>query len=361
MKSIIKLSGFLLLSTGTMGATIQELSDQCDGLRGELITAMNNVKLAERNHVAAEAGFEAAAAAASSAVSAYQFANDVSSLRRQMKSGRPNALRAFGKQNAGKHAGVCSGNADASTDIDCTGGSGHTCIKAATKTNAKCAVDMHEEQCNALDIGTCAVSSGTASDNAGCTSKTERKLCLDETIGTCAVNDGDVNAGCSGKTTSKTCEDADIGTCAVEATVGDNWRCAGQTTRGTCYTASIDTAGCIFTPTHECRFSETAGKDCVFTNTDDCVFTARDVRLNVNVGPGTAAGSGSVNAQQLTCCTDKVGASVENFSFEIGDYKTSFERYEKIYDDLFKIKEDIKQQESSACGAYAAAAAALTA
>lgn len=360
MKSIIKLSGFLLLSTGTMGATIQELSDQCDGLRGELITAMNNVKLAERNHVAAEAGFEAAAAAASSAVSAYQFANDVSSLRRQMKSGRPHALRAFGKQNAGKHAGVCSGNADASTDVDCTGGSGHTCIKESG-VNAKCAVDMHEEQCNALDIGGCAVKAGGT--NAGCTNPAERKTCLDASDGTCAVNEGDVNAGCTGKTTKGACEDADIGTCAVEATVGDNWRCAGQTTRGTCYTASIDTAGCIFTPTHECRFTETAADICVFTPTANrgCVFTARDVRLNVNAGPGTVAGSGSVNAQQLTCCTDKVGASVDNFSFEIGDYKTSFERYEKIYDDLFKIKEDIKQQESSACGAYAAAAAALTA
>ena len=402
MKSIIKLSGFLLLSTGTMGATIQELSDQCDGLRGELITAMNNVKLAERNHVAAEAGFEAAAAAASSAVSAYQFANDVSSLRRQMKSGRPNALRAFGKQNAGKHAGVCSGNADASTDIDCTGGSGHTCITKSGGTNAKCAVDMHEEQCNALDIGTCAAKTGTI--NGNCAAETERKECTDLGTGTCAVNTGDVNAGCTGKTTRGTCEDADIGTCAVEATAGDNWRCADQTTRGTCYTASIDTAGCIFTPVHECRFTpvvEDSGactatalctavadgpaatctstmttasgsvactwtqtaSDCKFTLTaaNECVFTARDVRLNVNVGPGTAAGSGSVNAQQLTCCTDKVGASVDAFSFEIGDYKSSFERYEKIYDDLFKIKEDIKQQESSACGAYAAAAAALTA
>ena len=414
MKSILKLSGLIFLSTasgfGLPGATIQELSDECDGLRTELIKARHKLKLAERNHVAAEAGFEAAAAAVAKGVEGYQFAEDVSTQRRQMKGphridnlrgGRPHTLKAFGIRNWGKHSGVCAGNLDATTDSDCSGGSGTSCIKG-TGTNAKCAVDMHKEQCNALDIGSCAATTGSI--NTNCAGTKERKECTDLGMGTCAVQTGDTNANCAGKTTRGTCEDEDIGTCATYANVGSNWRCAGKTTRATCYSASIDTAGCIFTPVHECRFTPvedsgactgaalctavadgpaatctstmtaaSGGSACTWTQTSsdceftevastDCVFTDRDISLNVNVGPGVGNEGGSANAQQLVCCTNKMSAGPLNkYTFEIGDYKDSFENYEEVYDTLFKEKEDIRQQERAACTAYAAAARALTA
>jgi hypothetical protein len=269
---------------------------------------------------------------------------------------------------------------------------------------------MHKEQCNALDIGSCA--SAATGINGNCAAESERKECTDLGTGTCAVQTGDTNGNCAGKTTRGTCEDEDIGTCATYANVGSNWRCAGKTTRATCYSASIDTAGCIFTPVHECRFtpvvedsgscaeavsgatdtncdavSDTGPKatcigtnsvastpaacawtqtasDCKFTEvaSTDCVFTDRDISLNVNVGPGVGNEGGSANAQQLVCCTNKMSAGPLNkYTFEIGDYKDSFENYEEVYDTLFKEKEDIRQQERAACTAYAAAARALTA
>ena len=338
MKSVLKLSGFLLLSTGTMGASIQELSDQCDGLRGELITAMNNVKLAERNHVAAEAGFEAAAAAASSAVNAYQFANDVSSLRRQMKSGHTHALRAFGKQNAGLHNGVCSGNIDRNSDVDCSSGKPSTCLLKASGTrhaSTPCIEADDETACDAKAGGACVVAANGANDE--CAFYYEKLDCNNQDLGTCAVASG-----------------------------GTNSHCAAPTTQGACTAASDGTALDPITSIgseNACVFSAVAANDCVWTpNTaNDCVFTAGNVRLTVNAGPNVANGGGSTISQQVQCCTDKYGVVNDKFVFEIGDYKSSFESYEKIYDDLFKIKEDIKQQESSACNAYAAAAAALTA
>jgi hypothetical protein len=343
MKSIIKLSGFLLLSTGTMGATIQELSDQCDGLRGELITAMNNVKLAERNHVAAEAGFEAAAAAASSAVSAYQFANDVSSLRRQMKSGRPHALRAFGKQNAGLHNGVCSGNIDSNQDVDCSSGKPSKCVVTTDKVrdaHVPCPIDADETTCVTTLKG-----------------------------GQCEVKTSGTNLACPHAYTEADCNDLDDGGCVVRTGGGVNSHCASETTRAGCIAASTGTdISPISGVANECTFSPAAANDCEWniatTDLDvnnHCVFSAGDPTLTINAGPNVRNGGGSVNAQRRECCTDRNGVVNDKFVFEIGDYKTSFERYEKIYDDLFKIKEDIKQQESSACGAYAAAAAALTA
>ena len=339
MKSVLKFSGLLLLSTGTMGANIQELSDACVGLRGELIIAQNNVKLAERNHVAAEAGFEAAAAAASSAVSAYQFANDVSSLRRQMKSGRPHALRAFGKQNAGLHNGVCSGNIDRTTDVDCSAGKPSTCLVKAGGTRDKRAlcIDTDDETaCDAKTGGACAATASTGT-NLQCPFAYTDLGCTNVAIGTCTVNTG-----------------------------GTNGACAAQVSRGACNAASSGTALDPVTSIgseNECVFGLTPLGDCEWTVNvaNDCVFTAGEPRLTVNAGPNLARGSGTTNAQQVICCTDSNGVVNDKFIFEIGDYKSSFERYEKVYDDLFKIKEDIKQQESSACGAYAAAAAALTA